>query len=108
MLETLAEATAAREPFRLFDARTFAVDAFVIPAVEASLAPHIATPFAVAAVGGYGRRELFPHSDVDLLLLFENDSDLVGIKGPIAELLRVLWDAGLRASHSVRTISECC
>jgi [protein-PII] uridylyltransferase len=107
LIETVAEPIAAPDPFRWFETRTAAVDQLVIPAASALL-PQIPAPFAVAAVGGYGRRELFPHSDIDLLLVFENDSDLAGIKDAVAEFLRTLWDAGLHASHSVRTISECC
>lgn len=108
MLETLVEPAAARHPFRIFEARTSATDGLVIPAISSTLLPHISAPLAVAAVGGYGRRELFPHSDVDLLLIFETESDLAAIKEPVAAFLRTLWDAGLHASHSVRTISECC
>lgn len=107
MLQPLASEPPFRDPFRFFEARTRSVDNLVLPGVAASLLPHLSVPFAVAAVGGYGRRELFPHSDVDLVLLFQNDSDLAGIKEPIADFLRSLWDAGLHASHSVRTVSEC-
>jgi [protein-PII] uridylyltransferase len=96
------------DPFRYFESRTNLVDSLVIPGVETTLVPRIPVPFAVAAVGGYGRRELFPHSDIDLMLLFESDADLAGIKEPVSEFLRSLWDAGLRASHSVRTTTECC
>lgn len=41
-------------------------------------------------------------------MLVENESDLARLKEPVAEFLRVLWDAGLRVSHSTRTIPECC
>ncbi len=61
----------------------------------------------LAAVGGYGRRELFPYSDVDLLLLIDSQLS-AGEREPVAEFLRRLWDAGLRVSHSVRTVPECC
>jgi len=64
--------------------------------------------FALCAVGGYGRRELFPYSDIDLLLLFWHEEDLAGIGGRVEEFLRSLWDSGLRVGHSVRTIAECC
>ena len=64
-------------------------------------------PYSVVAVGGYGRSELFPQSDVDLLLLVEDESAVSALKNPLANLLRELWDGGLHASHSVRTISEC-
>jgi [protein-PII] uridylyltransferase len=64
-------------------------------------------PVTLGAVGGYGRRELFPFSDVDLLLLI--DAPLTDAeREPVAELLRRLWDSGLRVSQSVRTVAECC
>jgi [protein-PII] uridylyltransferase len=64
--------------------------------------------FSIAAVGGYGRRELFPHSDVDILIAVQSEDDLAGIKEPLADFIRKLWDQGLRVSQSVRTIAECC
>ncbi len=62
---------------------------------------------AVAAVGGYGRRELFPYSDVDLLFLAANEATRDGLREPLARFLRELWDSGLRVSQSVRTPEEC-
>lgn len=61
---------------------------------------------AVGAVGGFGRKELFPHSDVDLLLLIPSEKDMPP-KEVISSFLQVLWDAKLRPSHSVHTIDEC-
>jgi len=55
----------------------------------------------------YGRRQLFPYSDVDLLLLFESEKLAVDSKDAIAAFLRHLWDSDLRVSHSVRTPAEC-
>ena len=70
---------------------------------------HKASPdVTVAAVGGYGRQELFPYSDVDLLLLVDKVPDTAAGKSSISEFLRILWDEGLRVSQSVRTISDCC
>jgi [protein-PII] uridylyltransferase len=63
--------------------------------------------FSLLAVGGYGRRHLFPHSDIDLLLLFESDRLANASKDAISPFLQALWDAGLRVSQSVRTPSEC-
>ncbi|MGO9009275.1 MAG: hypothetical protein ACLQPN_04160 [Bryobacteraceae bacterium] len=62
---------------------------------------------ALVAVGGYGRRQLFPHSDVDLLLLFRTTEQAVARKDVISAFLQQLWDSGLRMSHSVRTPEEC-
>ncbi len=60
----------------------------------------------MVAAGGYGRRELFPFSDVDLLLLVDGMPDKES-RERVSTLLRTLWDAGLRASHSVHTVEEC-
>jgi [protein-PII] uridylyltransferase len=62
---------------------------------------------ALAAVGGYGRAELFPCSDIDLLILIPNDSVQSAIKEPLSLLLRDLWDQGLRISQSVHTPQDC-
>src|ERR1700761_2995758 len=62
---------------------------------------------AVLAVGGYGRRSLFPYSDVDVLILFETERALSEARLAVAPFLQSLWDSGLRASHSVRTLAEC-
>jgi [protein-PII] uridylyltransferase len=61
----------------------------------------------VCAVGGYGRRELFPYSDVDLLLLTDTDDPPKHERQVISEFLKALWDAGLRVSQSVRTPADC-
>jgi [protein-PII] uridylyltransferase len=62
---------------------------------------------AVVAVGGYGRRELFPYSDVDLLILTPDEKAEAAIKDPLAMCVRDLWDKGLRISQSVHTPAEC-
>ncbi|WP_370981520.1 [protein-PII] uridylyltransferase [Agaribacterium sp. ZY112] len=58
------------------------------------------------AVGGYGRGELHPHSDIDLLILFDNN---VGDKynEQLQAFVTMLWDIGLEIGSSVRTLSEC-
>ncbi len=62
---------------------------------------------AICAVGGYGRRELFPYSDVDLLILTPDRKSEAAIKDPLSMCLRDLWDKGLRVSQSVHTPAEC-
>src|SRR5688572_20917012 len=61
---------------------------------------------ALLAVGGYGRGELYPYSDVDLLVLLPRPAD-PAIERRLEQLVGVLWDIGLEVGHSVRTIDEC-
>jgi [protein-PII] uridylyltransferase len=61
---------------------------------------------AVAAVGGYGRAELFPHSDVDLLIIPAREPTAEQA-GRIEALVHMLWDMGLPIGHAVRTVEEC-
>lgn len=57
------------------------------------------------AVGGYGRRELFPYSDVDILVLLDSD-DTSNYQEALAHFFTFLWDIGLKPGQSVRTIEE--
>jgi len=61
---------------------------------------------ALAAVGGYGRGELYPASDVDLLILLPAPPDPPQTQ-TIERLVAALWDIGLEPGHSVRTIADC-
>jgi [protein-PII] uridylyltransferase len=63
-------------------------------------------PFALVAVGGYGRRELCMYSDIDILILFGKKIP-ADAKSLIEELLYPLWDTGLEVGHGVRTINDC-
>ena len=61
---------------------------------------------SLIAVGGYGRGELFPYSDIDLLILVqENISEAQNQE--IEALISALWDIGLNVGHSVRSLQEC-
>jgi len=58
------------------------------------------------AVGGYGRGELHPHSDIDLLILMRTDNASKH-KASIEQFLTFLWDIQLKIGHSVRSLSQC-
>src|SRR4029077_12489070 len=64
---------------------------------------------AAIAVGGYGRGQLFPHSDVDVLILLP--PTMTTTTGPlqvaIEKFITACWDIGLEIGSSVRTVSEC-
>ncbi len=61
---------------------------------------------ALVAVGGYGRGQLFPYSDIDLLLLFDTPPARE-VESRLERLVGLFWDIGLEVGHSVRTVSEC-
>ncbi|HEY0289501.1 MAG TPA: [protein-PII] uridylyltransferase [Pseudomonas sp.] len=61
---------------------------------------------ALLAVGGYGRGELHPYSDIDLLILLDS-ADHEVFREPIERFLTLLWDIGLEVGQSVRSVDEC-
>ena len=66
--------------------------------------------FALVAVGGFGRGELFPQSDVDVLVLLPDGTSADGdgeLKRKLENFIGGCWDAGLEIGSSVRTVSEC-
>ena len=66
---------------------------------------------SLIAIGGYGRAELLPNSDIDLLVLIKTDHLSVESKAQLSlaieQWVSMLWDMGVTLSHSVRTIDEC-
>lgn len=66
----------------------------------------ISKDVCLIAVGGYGRGELFPYSDIDLLILLPEQAS-AEINQSIASLIGLFWDIGLAVGHSVRSLSEC-
>ncbi|MCX7225499.1 MAG: [protein-PII] uridylyltransferase, partial [Burkholderiales bacterium] len=70
----------------------------------------LASPLALAAVGGFGRTELFPGSDIDVLLLLPDDQSAQAdedLKARLETFIGSCWDAGLEIGSSVRTVQEC-
>jgi len=61
---------------------------------------------ALVAVGGYGRGQLFPYSDIDLLVLLPSQPD-AALGAKLEQFVGTLWDIGLEIGHSVRTPAEC-
>ena len=107
MLGSASEALADR--FRNGDAVELlaAANAGIVDAALTHLWAQFDVPendFTLIAVGGYGRAELHPGSDIDILILIaegEIDTD------PVERFVAALWDTGLEIGHSVRTVADC-
>jgi len=63
-------------------------------------------PFAVAAFGGYGRRELTPFSDIDIMFLLPRAQPSKAMEEIIRQTLVALWDMGYKVGHSTRSIHQ--
>jgi [protein-PII] uridylyltransferase len=89
---------------RLLSARTQKVDAVVREAWSHCIPQQAA--LSLFAVGGYGRGELFPQSDIDLLVFGEAEASAEHADA-LARFFRLLWDAGLPTGHAVRSAEDC-
>jgi len=83
------------------------VDRLLLHLWEQQPALHSNSGFALLALGGFGRRALYPHSDIDLLFLCENEAQRARAKEPVRAICQELWDIGLRVSPTTRTIDDC-
>ena len=89
----------------LAEMRSTATDAMLTMALR-GLGYKALQGVSLIALGGYGREELCPHSDIDLLFLY--DPKRKGLTKDIcANILYLLWDLNLKIGHSVRTIDDC-
>lgn len=87
--------------------RAFIVDS-VVSKIWAALAKENArTNVALVATGGFGRRELFPYSDVDVLYLCASEAVERDHHQTLRTVTQAMWDIGLRASPATRTLKEC-
>ena len=69
--------------------------------------PRLGVGFALVAIGGYGRRQLFPFSDVDLLFLLDGRLAEKDVKDAIRRVNQEMWDCGIRVSPVTRKMAEC-
>jgi len=104
--QSLAERFRAGVPVgHLVRLRALLIDRLICDLWRRHAGDHLDT-LALVAVGGYGRGELHPYSDVDILVLSES-----GLPGAAEEavggFLTALWDVGLEVGHSVRSIAQC-
>jgi len=67
----------------------------------------LATGIALVAIGGYGRSQLFPYSDVDLLFLLDGRLAEKDVKDAIRRVNQEMWDSGIRISPATRKLAEC-
>jgi [protein-PII] uridylyltransferase len=103
--ERLGERFRRNEPIEtLVAGRAHVVDEVILACWTHFAGPALDTADLVA-VGGYGRGELHPHSDIDLLILIEKASNKTD--DAIGRFLTFLWDIGLEVGHSVRTLDDC-
>jgi len=82
--------------------------AALVDGVLSEIGSRLALPasFCLAAVGGYGRGELFPGSDVDVLLLLPHEPTAAQ-QATLENWVQACWDVGLEIGHSVRTVEAC-
>jgi [protein-PII] uridylyltransferase len=99
----IAEFRENGKPEKLLRGLRHSVDGVLADAFQAAGLP-LAT--ALVGVGGYGRGELFPYSDVDLLILLGNPADAL-TQAKLENFVQLLWDLGLEIGHSIRTVDEC-
>jgi [protein-PII] uridylyltransferase len=86
--------------------RTSVVDRMLIELWRRAFAGQPPGNAALLALGGYGRKDLFPYSDIDILFVFADEKIELQYKEVVRTIVQGIWELGLRASPSYRTIKE--
>ena len=99
----------AHERAEIIDALLLRLFDYALVSYERNQGP-LPAPVALVALGGYGRRELSPWSDIDVMFLFPTKTKPAAVK-PLEEhitneILYILWDCGLKVGHSTRTVDD--
>jgi len=108
--ETLIKKFLCGDESAFLEKHTFILDEYFFKVFEKSITARkmtmAGTPFAIIALGGYGRKEQCIHSDIDLLILFEKTVP-PEVEAFLQELLYPLWDARFEVGYAVRNVNEC-
>ncbi|MFL6132793.1 MAG: [protein-PII] uridylyltransferase [Nocardioidaceae bacterium] len=86
--------------------RTANADALCAAALDKAVGEGDTTGVALVAVGGYGRAELAPHSDLDVVLVHDDATERVDVGSVAAQVWYPIWDAGAALDHAVRALSD--
>lgn len=84
--------------------RAWFIDQILVQAWEIKIGD---PSLALVAVGGYGRGELHPYSDIDIMIM-RNGRVSAAVKTRIENFITFIWDTGLDVGHSVRSVNDCC
>lgn len=88
--------------------RSLLVDQVVRQIYASTISTNLEEPgIALIATGGFGRKELFPYSDIDVLFLLADDHAEQHFRESIRACNQAMWDVGLRASPAIRHLKEC-
>ncbi len=87
--------------------RTRLVDTLALTLWEQHFSSFLRERCALVALGGYGRSELFPHSDIDLLFLARDEPGREQMQTAVSSTCQTMWDCGVRVSPTARTLVDC-
>ena len=87
--------------------RSSVVDRLLIELWRRAFGADASAKASVLALGGYGRKDLFPFSDIDVLFAFADDDAEKNARPAVRAIIQAMWDIGLRASPATRTVKEC-